>query len=59
MEYFDDHEEYKKFQTEWALLNLVRELRGISNKGATPTYFSAIKLATQIIQKYLMIVHLL
>jgi hypothetical protein len=49
MENFDDFEEFKKFQTEWVLLNLVRELRGISNKGATPTYYSAIKLATQII----------
>jgi len=37
-----------RYQTEWALVNLVRELRGISNKGATPTYYSAIKLATQL-----------
>jgi hypothetical protein len=49
MEDFENFEEYKKFQTEWALLNLVRELRGISNKGATPTYYSAIKLARQVI----------
>lgn len=49
MEGFNDSIEYKIFQTEWALLNLVRELRGISNKGVTPTYYSAIKLATQII----------
>ena len=49
MEEFKDNQEYKKFQTEWALLNLVRELRGISNKGVTPTYYSSIKLATQII----------
>lgn len=48
MEEFKDLEEYKKFQTEWALLNLVRELRGISNKGAVPTYYSAIKLAMQV-----------
>lgn len=49
MEEFEDFDEYKKFQTEWALLNLVRELRGISNKGATPTYYSSIKLARQVI----------
>ncbi|MFH6947314.1 hypothetical protein ACHRV6_02380 [Flavobacterium sp. FlaQc-51] len=49
MEEFENFDEFKKMQTEWALLNLVRELRGISNKGATPTYYSAIKLASQII----------
>lgn len=48
MEEFKNNEEYKTYQTEWALLNLVRELRGISNKGATPTYYSAIKLAMQV-----------
>ena len=49
MEQFSDDSEYKKFQTEWALINLVRELREISTKGVTPTYYSSIKLATQII----------
>ncbi len=49
MEAFSSREEDKKYQTEWAILNLVRELRGISNKGATPTYYSSIKLASQII----------
>jgi hypothetical protein len=48
MEEFKDDEEYKIFQTEWTLLNLVRELRGISKKGAMPTYYSAIKLAMQL-----------
>jgi hypothetical protein len=48
-EEFESFEENKKFQTEWALLNLVREVRTISNKGAIPTYYSALKLATQVI----------
>jgi hypothetical protein len=48
MEEFKNHEEYRRYQTEWALVNLVRELRCISNKGALPTYYSAIKLASQV-----------
>jgi hypothetical protein len=46
---FISEEEYRKFQTEWALVNLVKELRGISNRGAMPTYYNAIKLAMQIL----------
>ncbi len=46
---FESREEFKRFQTEWALLNLIKELRGISHKGAMPTYFNAIKLGTQLI----------
>lgn len=49
MENFNSDEEYRKFQTEWALVNLVKELRGISNRGAIPTYYNAIKLAMQIL----------
>jgi hypothetical protein len=49
MEKFNDHIENEAYQTEWALLNLVRELRAISNKGAIPTYYNAIKHAMQII----------
>lgn len=48
MDNFGSDIEYKKFQTEWVLVNLVKELRGISNKGANPTYNNAIKLAMQI-----------
>lgn len=48
MERFKDKEEEKKYQTEWAYLNLIRELRSISNKGVTPTYYNAIKLGAQI-----------
>jgi len=49
MEEFKDDGEFREYQTEWALLNLVREVRGISTKGVIPTYYGAIKLATQII----------
>ena len=49
MEEFENDGEFKEYQTEWALVNLVREVRGISTKGQIPTYYGAIKLATQII----------
>ncbi|WP_339790462.1 hypothetical protein [uncultured Imperialibacter sp.] len=48
MEEFKDEAEYKVTQTEWALLNLIREVRGISTKGAMPTYYNSIKLAQQL-----------
>jgi hypothetical protein len=47
-EFFESREEERKYQTEWAYLNLIRELRSISNKGVTPTYYNAIKLGGQI-----------
>jgi hypothetical protein len=49
MDNFASDNEYRRFQTEWALVNLVKELRGISNKGAMPTYYNAIKLGMEII----------
>lgn len=45
---FKDEAERRAYLTEWAILNLVRELKGISSKGAIPTYYSSIKLGTQI-----------
>jgi phage protein D len=49
VEEFKSQKEENISQTEWALVNMVRELRGFSNKGAVPTYYAALKLATQIL----------
>jgi hypothetical protein len=49
MEKFKNSEEYNKYQEEWLLLNLIRELRGIATKGNLPTYTESIKFARQVI----------
>ncbi len=48
MEKFNNPDEEIKAQMEWALLNLIRELRGIATD-SMPTYYNSIKLGRQLI----------
>lgn len=47
MEKFSDDNEESRAQFEWALINLIREVRGIATD-SMPTYYNSIKLARQL-----------